>query len=158
MNIWIESFLCNLIIYLVLSIPVLSFIKIIGINTKKTAVYTLVASCVIEVFLFSILYMFPEKIFSIYPVKEGVKSTSRFISRIIFICGSLNGFALVIPIFLFNQGQKKRIIILVLSKIITLLVTFFILFKALSIETALFSIPCFDFIFDILLIILFFKY
>ena len=123
MNIWIESFLCNLIIYIVLSIPIFIFMKIIGIDSKRKTAYTLIASIITEVFLFTILYMFPEQIFSIFPVKDGVKNTSRFISRIIFICASLNGFLLVTPIYLFKQGHKKRIITLVTSKIIILLLS-----------------------------------
>ena len=157
MSIWFESFLCNLIIYAILSIPVFYFIKSIGIDTKRKTRYTLIVSCIAEVFLFTILYMFPEKIFSLFPVKDGVKNAARFISRIIFICSSLNGYSIVIPIYLFKTGNKKRIRILVLSKILTLLLIFFFLFMFFGIETALFSIPCIDFLFDIIFIYLFSK-
>ena len=157
MNIWIESFLCNLIVYLVFSFPIFILIKNIGVNTKRKTTYTIVASTIAEIFCFTILYMFPEEIFQCFPVREGVKNTSRFISRIIFICSSLNSFALIIPIFLFKKGHKKRIITLVLTKMITLVLSFSILLKVFSIETALFSVPCIDLLFDIILIILYIK-
>lgn len=147
----IKGLFLNLIIYTVMITPVI----VVSLNkkfftTKKKFLTTLIYCTFLEIALSFIVFLIPEKIFSLFTHKNGIVNFSVYASKIIFISSSLFALKVLIPAYL---NQTKKITIFVLSKIV-ITVAFCIIFYILfSTKGFLFAFPICDFIFYIICIL-----
>lgn len=153
-HIQIQGFLLNLIIYVIMVFPLIIICTNKKIfSTKKDFLSTLIYCTLLEIFLSAIVYIFPNRIFSLFTNTKGVINYAIYSSRILFISSSLYSLKILIPAYLVNQKKAKKITILVLTKIVitaTNAILFYILFNTKGI---LFAFPICDFIFYIIYIL-----
>ena len=149
----IQGIFLNLIIYLIMIFPLI----IISLNKKiyisKQQFFTTIIYCtLLEISLSLILYIFPKDIFSTFTKTTGIINFAIYSSKILFISSSLFALKILIPAYLYNQNKKKKLAILVLSKIAITIISIIILYIKFNTKGILFSIPICDFIFYIIYI------
>ncbi len=147
----IQGIFLNLIIYLIMIFPLI----IISLNKKiyisKQQFFTTIIYCtLLEISLSLILYIFPKDIFSTFTKTTGIINFAIYSSKILFISSSLFALKILIPAYLYNQNKKKKLAILVLSKIAITIISIIILYIKFNTKGILFSIPICDFIFYII--------
>lgn len=147
----IKSIFLNLIIYIVMISPII----IISTNknfftSKRKFLSTLIYCTFLEIALSFILFLFPERIFSLFTNTLGVINFSIYASKILFIASSLFALKIIVPAYL---NQTKKITILVLSKIVINIIFCIIFYTIFSIKGFLFAFPVCDFIFCIVYIL-----
>lgn len=150
----IQGIFLNLIIYLIMIFPLI----IISLNKKiyisKQQFFTTIIYCtLLEISLSLILYIFPKDIFSTFTKTTGIINFAIYSSKILFISSSLFALKILIPTYLYNQNKKKKLAILVLSKIAITIISIIILYIKFNTKGILFSIPICDFIFYIIYIL-----
>ena len=150
----IQCIFLNLIIYLIMIFPLI----IISLNKKiyisKQQFFTTIIYCtLLEISLSLILYIFPKDIFSTFTKTTGIINFAIYSSKILFISSSLFALKILIPAYLYNQNKKKKLAILVLSKIAITIISIIILYIKFNTKGILFSIPICDFIFYIIYIL-----
>lgn len=150
----IQGIFLNLIIYLIMIFPLI----IISLNKKiyisKKQFFTTIIYCtLLEISLSLILYIFPKDIFSTFTKTTGIINFAIYSSKILFISSSLFALKILIPAYLYNQNKKKKLAILVLSKIAITIISIIILYIKFNTKGILFSIPICDFIFYIIYIL-----
>ncbi len=150
----IQGIFLNLIIYLIMIFPLI----IISLNKKiyisKQQFFTTIIYCtLLEISLSLILYIFPKDIFSTFTKTTGIINFAIYSSKILFISSSLFALKILIPAYLYNQNKKKKLAILVLSKIAITIISIIILYIKFNTKGILFSIPICDFIFYIIYIL-----
>lgn len=146
----IKGLFLNFIVYLIMIIPII----IVSLNkknysTKKKFLSTLICCTILEIIFSLILYLFPEKIFSVFTNTTGIINFAVYASKILFISSSLFAIKITVPTYL-RINKNKKITILVLSKIvitITSCIAFYFLF---STKGFLFSFPICDFLFYVI--------
>ncbi len=149
----------NFIIYLLMLIPVffILFNKSIYENKKKFISFICV-STLIEVFLSSILYIFSNKIFSIFTKTTGIINYAVYASKILFITSSLYGIKFLIPAYIWkNKNEHKKTAILVLSKIAVNVLFIFVGYFLFNTKGILYSFPICDLIYCIIYLKIFLK-
>ncbi len=147
----IKGLFLNLIIYIVMITPV----TIIALNknffyTKKKFLTTLIYCTFLEIILSFIVFLIPEKIFSLFTNKSGIINFSVYASKILFISSSLFALKILVPSYL---NKTKKITILVLAKIVITIISCIICYILFSTKGFLFAFPICDFIFYILYIL-----
>ena len=147
----IKALFFNLIIYIVMISPII----IISTNSrffasKKKFISTLIYCTLLEIALSFILFLFPEKIFSLFTNTKGIINFSVYASKILFISSSLFALKILIPAYL---NHTKKITILVLSKIVITIISCIIGYILFSTKGLLFAFPICDFIFYIVYIL-----
>lgn len=150
----IQGIFLNLIIYLIMIFPLI----IISLNKKiyisKKQFFTTIIYCtLLEISLSLILYIFPKDIFSTFTKTTGIINFAIYSSKILFISSSLFALKILIPAYLYNQNKKKKLAILVLSKIAITIISIIILYIKFNTKGILFSIPICDFMFYIIYIL-----
>ena len=148
------AIILNLIVYLFFLFP--TFIILFRKNfysSKKTAIYYISASVLLEVALSIVLYKFSRNIFSLFTTSTDIINISVFISRIVFLDASLFPLKILLPAY--NFKSNKKTVILVLSKITANIILFFLGYALLANMGILYSFPICDFIFYIIYIIIF---
>ncbi len=141
----IQGIFLNLIIYLI----IISLNKKIYIS-KQQFFTTIIYCTLLEISLSLILYIFPKDIFSTFTKTTGIINFAIYSSKILFISSSLFALKILIPAYLYNQNKKKKLAILVLSKIAITIISIIILYIKFNTKGILFSIPICDFIFYII--------
>lgn len=147
----------NFIIYLLMLIPVFFILsnKKIYENTNKFISF-LCVSILIEIFFSCALYLFSNRIFSMFSKTTGIINYAVYSSKIIFISSSLYGVKFLIPAYFFkNKNEDKKTAILVLSKIAVNTLFIFIGFLLFNTKGILYSFPICDLIYYIIYIKLF---
>ncbi len=147
----IKALFLNLIFYIIMTFPII----IVSLNkknfsTKKNFLSTLIYCTIFEIILSAILYLFSEKIFSIFTNITGVINFAVYASKILFISSSLFALKIIIPVYL---KQTKKITIFILSKIVITIISCIILYTLFNIKGLLFAFPVCDFIFYIIYIL-----
>lgn len=144
----IQGLLLNLIIYTFMLFPIIciSFKKCI--YNKNTFLFSIIAATIIEILLSMFVYIFSDKIFSIFTDKIGVINYAVYASKILFISSSLYSLKVLLPSFLFQKNAKKTVI-LVLSKITAHIFLIFICYILFNTKGILYSFPICDFVFYI---------
>ena len=99
---------------------------------------------VFEIFIFFLIYTFPENIVKLFSTKTNIQNYMSYALKILFISSPLSIFHFTIPLF-FYLNQKKSGIYLYFLKLFYIPVIF-IFYKIFNIKGALFSIPLCDFI------------
>lgn len=145
----IKALFFNLIIYIVMISPII----IISTNSrffasKKKFLSTLIYCTLLEIALSFILFLFPEKIFSLFTNIKGIINFAVYASKILFISSSLFAFEIIVPVYLKNKNRK--ITILVLSKIVITIILCTFLYFIFNTKGLLFAIPICDFVFFII--------
>lgn len=150
-TIQLKALFLNLIIYLITITPLI----LISLNkkiysTKKSFFSGLIYCTFLEILISVVFYIFAENIFSIFSNTSGIINYAVYSSRILFISSSLFAIKILIPAYLYNQKQIKKVVILVISKITTTAILAIILFVIFSTKGILFAFPICDFIFYII--------
>lgn len=148
-EIQIKGLFLNLLIYIIIITPVI----IISLNkrnysTRKNFLSTLISCTILEIILSLILYLFPEKIFSIFTNTTGIINFAVYASKILFIFSSLFAIKIIMPAYLINAN--KKITILVLSKIVITIISCITFYFIFSTKGFLFAFPICDLIFYII--------
>lgn len=149
-EIQIKALFFNFIVYILMISPII----IVSLNkknssTKNKFLGTLIYCTIIEIILSSILYLFPEKVFSIFTNTTGIINFAVYASKILFISSSLFSIQIIVPAYLKNSKNKK-ITILVLSKIVITIISCITFYFLFSTKGFLFSFPICDFLFYII--------
>ncbi len=152
-----NAIIVNLITYIVLLLP--SIIYIVFKKTfsnKKEVLYTMAILILIQAILSSILYIFSNKIFSLFIKKTGTINMSVFISRIVFLGSSLYPLKIIIPTYFSNNSNKKTVILITTKITVTIFFSIlgYLLFSTVGL---LYSFPISDIIYYVILISLFSK-
>lgn len=147
----IQGLFLNFIVYFMMITPVV----IVSVNknnysTKKKFLCTLIYCTIFEIIFSLILYSFPENIFSIFSPKKGIINFAVYASKILFVSSSLYSLKIIIPAYL---KTKKKITILVLSKIVITVICCIIFYLLFNTKGFLFAFPICDFIFYIIYIL-----
>lgn len=146
----IKALFFNLIIYIVMISPII----IISTNSrffasKKKFLSTLIYCTLLEIALSFILFLFPEKIFSLFTNIKGIINFAVYASKILFISSSLFAIKITVPTYL-RINKNKKITILVLSKIVITIILCTFLYFIFNTKGLLFAIPICDFVFFII--------
>lgn len=145
----IRGLFLNLIIYIIMISPIILIsLKKENFSTKKNFLNTLIYCTFLEIALSFILFLFPEKIFSLFTNTKGIINFAVYASKILFISSSLFAFKIIVPVYLKNKN--KKITILVLSKIVITIILCTFLYFTLNTKGLLFAIPICDFMFFII--------
>lgn len=154
----LKSFGLILIIYLLAMLP--SFV-LFGIKKNTTDIKKFIkVLCIctfIEIIFFSLIYTFPRKIVSVFPVTQNIKNYSIYALKILFIGSIFTPIHYTFPIYLFKQEKKKKAFILFSLKILYIPILIIINF-VFSTKFALFAVPILDLIYTIFLLYNLFKY
>jgi len=147
----VQAFFLNLIVYIIMIFPLIIICSNKKIfSTKKTFFNNLIFCTILEILFSAFLYLFPNKIFSLFTDTKGIINFAIYSSKIFFISSSLYSLKIFIPAYLYNQKKTKKLAILVLTKIaitIFFIITFNMLFNT---KGFLFAFPICDFIFYII--------
>ncbi len=158
-TIQIQALLINLIIYLFMTTPVMA----VSLNkkiytTKKTFISSLFYCTIFEIIFSTILYIFPNAIFSLFTKKTGIINYAIYSSKIIFMSSSLFALKILIPANLYNQNKIKKVATFIFTKIAILIVLIFIFYNLFNTKGILFSFPICDFIFYVIYILEIIRY
>ncbi len=155
----IQALFINLIIYLFMITPII----VVSLNkkiyaTKKSLLSSLIYCTIFEIIFSSILYIFPNLIFSLFTKKSGIINYAIYSFKILFISSSLFALKILIPANLYNQNKRKKVATLVFTKIAILIFLIFIFYNLLNTKGILFSFPICDFIFYVIYILEIIRY
>lgn len=105
----IVSFGLNMLLYLLISIPILVISKNKKIyKTKNNFILSICIGTIIEIVLSILIYKFPGFIFSRFVSTPGIINYSIFISKIIFSTSSLIAVKILVPTLLINRHKTVK--------------------------------------------------
>ena len=101
------SFALNILLYTLISIPILIMSQKKGIyKSKKNYILSICLGTILEIILSLIIYNFPYQIFGLFVSTQGIVNYSVFISRIIFSTSSLISLKFLVPSLLIHLHKK----------------------------------------------------
>ena len=146
------SILKVFIIYIIALIPVFIslFDKTIYLN-QKNFIKKNCLLIVIEIAVFSIIYLFSNSIVTLFSTKTNIQNYMIYSLKILFIASSTTVLHYTIPLYMFLKHKKTGIFlwILKLSYIPVILISYSIF----NIKGAFFAIPFCDILYNIILIV-----
>jgi len=150
------SFGLNILIYILISLPILCISKDKKIfKNKNTFILAVCIGTIIEIILSLMIYSFPNRIFSAFTNTSGIVNYSVFISKIIFSTSSLIAIKILVPSWLINQHKNtKRILAAELLLTIAFCAIGFLYKKTVGF---LFGFPTSDMVIFIINIVIVFK-
>lgn len=153
----LKALLVVFIIYLIAMLPCF-IIFLINKSTKniKNFIKAYSISTIIEVIIFSLIYVFSKNIVGILPISTNIKNYSIYAQKIVFVASIFTLTNYGIPIYLFRNKKKKKAVILFSLKLIYIPILIIMNF-VFSTKIALFTIPVLDLIYSLFLFICF-KY
>lgn len=104
-----------------------------------------------EIIIFSIIYMFPKEIVSIFSSKTNIQNYMMYSFKILFISSSITVLHYTIPIFFYFQNKKIGIWLWILK--FTYIPIIFLLYEIFNTKGALFAIPLCDIVYNLFLIL-----
>lgn len=110
----------------------------------------------IEIFIFIIIYSFPNLISSLITQKVNIQNYMMYSFKILFILSSISTIHYTIPIFLYKETKNLKYFLLFILKLLyipIMLINFYIF----NTKGLLFSVPLCDLFYSFYLIILFIK-
>ena len=117
-------------------------------ENKKSFILFICISIIIETFLSCFLYLFSNKIFSLFTNTSGIINYAVYASKILFISSSLYGIKFLIPAYLWKvKNLHKKTAILVFSKIAVNILLIFCGYFLFSTKGILYSFPLSDLIY-----------
>ena len=142
-------------IFLIYCLAILPTI-ILAINknnykNKKVFTRTICISILIESIIFSLIYIFPEKVISFFSNKTNIQNYSIYCLKIIFISSSISGTHFLFPLHLYFSNKKKKCFLTFFLKIFYIPV-FFLGCILFNIKGGLFSIHFCDLVYSLYLI------
>lgn len=157
-QIQINGLFINLIIYIILITPSLitCFFKK-AFSTRKNFNNILIINIIITIFLSLIFYLFYESILNSLPFDQGVLNYAIYAGKIIFISSSLYPLKYLIPVYFFNNKNKKASILLAFAKIIDTFICMFLGYLLFNTKGILFGIPFADIIYYLSYLYLYLK-
>ena len=157
-QIQINGLFINLIIYIILIAPslIICFFKK-AFSTRKNFNNILIINIIITIFLSLIFYLFYESILNSLPLDQGVINYAIYAGKIIFISSSLYPLKYLIPVYFFNNKNKKASIVLAIAKIIDTFICMFLGYLLFNTKGILFGIPFADIIYYLAYIYLYLK-
>lgn len=157
-QIQINGLFINLIIYIILITPslIICFLKK-AFSTRKNFNNILIINIIITIFLSLIFYLFYESILNSLPLDQGVINYAIYAGKIIFISSSLYPLKYLIPVYFFNNKNKKASILLAFAKIIDTFICMFLGYLLFNTKGILFGIPFADIIYYLAYLYLYLK-
>lgn len=157
-QIQINGLFVNLIIYIILITPSLitCFFKK-AFSSRKYFNNILIINIIITIFLSLIFYLFYESILNFLPFNQGVINYAIYAGKIIFISSSLYPLKYLIPVYFFNNKNKKASILLAFAKIIDTFICMFLGYLLFNTKGILFGIPFADIIYYLSYLYLYLK-
>lgn len=148
----IKSFILIFFIYLIAMLPSF-FIFVKAKKYEKNELIKLLAiSTLIEIAIFSLIYIFPRNTIKIFNVSQNIENYSIYALKITFIASIFTPLHYALPIILFKNKKKKKAIMLFSLKILYIPI-FVILNLLFPTKIALFSVPILDIFYSIFLIL-----
>ena len=148
----------NLIVFLVFSIPIaIAFFRKSSFSSKSSLINAIAITTCIEILLYVLLYLFPEKAFSIFPGPQGARNLAYYESRILFICAPFFALMFLITKYLFLNWNKKNTTIFAISKIVVLIIFMFLGNHFFNFKGILFSFPLSDLLYTVSVITVFVR-
>lgn len=147
-----------LIVYLVSMLP--SFIIFLlkkDIKSKKSFINLYCVCTLIEVLIFSLIYIFSKNIIGLLPLAKNVEKYAIYTQKIVFSASIFTIMNFAYPIYLFKNEKKKKAVTLFSLRFLYIPILVIINF-AFSTKIALFTIPVLDLIYSIFLLIQFIYY
>lgn len=125
-------------------------------KTKDIFLKKLIISILLEIIIFSLIYIFPRNIINFLINKPNIQNYTYYALKILFISSPLSIIHIGIPMFFFKNKKKKKAFALFSLKLIY--IPFLFLGKLLfNTKGIYFSVPILDFIYSIFLFIYFRK-
>lgn len=153
----LKSFILILIIYLIAMLPTIIVITYQRFyNSKKSFIKILCFCSIIQVIIFSLIYMFPRKIIHIFGITQNIENYSLYALKILFIGSVFTPIHYAFPIYLFKQEKKKKAFILFSLKLIYIPILVIMNF-IFSTQIALFTMPVLDLIYSFWLAFILFN-
>lgn len=105
----VVSFGLNMLLYLLISIPILVISRNKKIyKTKNNFLLSICIGTIIEIVLSILIYKLPGFIFSRFVSTPGIINYSIFISKIVFSTSSLIAIKILVPFLIINQHKTVR--------------------------------------------------
>jgi len=119
-------------------------------SSKKSFIKANCLAIFIEIILFLLIYLFPEKIVSLFSKEINIQNYMIYSLKILFIASSTTVIHYSIPFYLLSEKRKYGILLLI-SKIlyVPLILLGYVFFDT---KGALFSVPICDIFYDIILL------
>lgn len=157
-QIQVQGLFINLIIYIILIAPSLitCFFKKYFLD-RKNFNNILIINIIITIILSLIFYLFYESILNLLPCDQGAINYAIYTGKIIFISSSLYPLKYLIPVYFFNNKNKKASIVLAIAKIIDTFICMFLGYLLFNTKGILFGIPFADIIYYLAYIYLYLK-
>lgn len=150
------SFALNILLYILISIPILVICKNKKIfKNRNSFLLAICIGTIIEIFLSLIIYKFPNIIFSTLVNVQGIINYSVFISKIIFSTSSLIAVKILIPALLINRHKNIQKLLTVQLLITLIFCTIGFFYK--KTVGFLFGFPVSDIVIFTMNIFIFFK-
>lgn len=147
----LKAFILILIIYLLALLPtIFIFSRKKFCNSKKSFLKALSFCTIIQIVIFSLIYVFPRNLVHLFGVSQNVENYSVYALKILFIGSIFTTIHYAFPIYLFRQEKKKKALILFSLKLIYIPVLVIMNF-IFSTQTALFTMPLLDLFYSFLL-------
>jgi len=150
--------LYNSIVFIVFSTPIIIyFFRKSTFESKDNVINAISISTIIGILLYMFLYLFPEKVFSIFPGPQGARNFAYYASRILFICAPFFSIKYLVSKYFYLTVSKKNTTIFAISKIVVLIILMFLGNHLFSTKGILFAFPISDVLYIIPITFLFFK-
>lgn len=149
----LKALLVVLSMYLIATFP--SFIIFLvkkDVKDKKSFINLYCICTLIEVLIFSLIYLFSKNIIELLPLANNIKKYSVYTQKIVFSTSILTIINFAYPIYLFKNEKKKKAITLFSLRFLYIPILIFMNF-VFSTKIALFTIPVLDLIYSIFLLI-----
>ena len=119
-------------------------------KTKDVFLKKLIISILLEIIIFSLIYIFPRNIINFLINKPNIQNYTYYALKILFISSPLSAIHIGIPMFFFKNKKKKKAFALFSLKLVY--IPFLFLGKLLfNTKGIYFSVPILDFIYSIFL-------
>ncbi len=153
----LKSFILILIIYLIAILPTIIVITCEKNYSSTKSFIKILCSCtIIQVIMFSLIYMFPRKVVHIFGMAQNIENYSIYALKILFIGSIFTPIHYAFPTYLFKQEKKKKAFMLFSLKLIYIPILVIINF-IFSTQIALFTMPILDLIYSCLLAFILYK-
>jgi len=151
-NYKIISIVLCVILYIVAMIP--SFLLLLGKKTyenKKKYLNRLCLCIILEIIIFSLIYVFNRNIMEIITNKKNIQNYSIYVLKILYIGSVLTPIQIAVPKFaIYGQNKKAKGILLFALKILYIPAIYFG-YTMFSMKGALFAVPACDIIYSLIL-------
>ena len=148
----IKSLGLVLTIYLIAFLPSYILFIVRKAENRRSLINSLCLSSIMEILIFSLLYVYTREAFSIFNAKINIENYAVYAAKILFITSSITPIHYLLPLTLFRNKKKKKAVLLFSLKLFYIPIFIFMNY-IFSTQVALFTIPVLDLIYSAFLVL-----